>query len=74
MSESEKTPTSNQDGVSKSKFSVKKIAEVKEEIIRINRCRSDLYLYGYINDTVNQKIHGKLKKLVEKYQINISRE
>jgi len=61
-------------GVSKSKFSAKKIAEVKEEVIRCNRCRSDLYLYGYLNEKENQKIHDKLKKLVDKYQIVLSRE
>jgi len=60
--------------VSKSKFSSKKIAEVKEEVIRCNRCRSDLYLYGYLNEKENQKIHDKLKKLVDKYQIVLSRE
>lgn len=60
--------------VSTSKFSAKKIAEVKEEVIRCNRCRSDLYLYGYLNEKENQKIHDKLKKLVDKYQIVLSRE
>lgn len=61
--------------VSTSKFSAaKKIAEIKEEVIRCNRCRSDLYLYGYLNEKENQKIHDKLKKLVDKYQIVLSRE
>lgn len=60
--------------VSTRKFSDKKIAEVKEEVIRCNRCRSDLYLYGYLNEKENQKIHDKLKKLVDKYQIVLSRE
>ena len=60
--------------VSKSKFSDKKIAEVREEVVRCNRCRSDLYLYGYLNEKENQKIHDKLKKLVDKYQIVLSRE
>ena len=60
--------------VSTRKFSDKKIAEVKEEVIRCNRCRSDLYIYGYLNEKENQKIHDKLIKLMDKYQIFLTRE
>lgn len=74
MSELTQKPQSNIGAVSTCKFSAKKIAEVKEEVIRCNRCRSDLYLYGYLNEKENQKIHDKLKKLVDKYQIVLSRE
>lgn len=73
-SQTTETQALNINVVSKSKFSDKKIAEVREEVIRCNRCRSDLYLYGYLNEKENQKIHDKLKKLVDKYQIVLSRE
>jgi len=55
--------------VSTSKFSAKKIAEIKEEVIRCNRSRTDLYLYGYLNEKENKKINDKIKKLADKYHI-----
>jgi hypothetical protein len=58
----------------KTKHTEKKIAEIKAEVIRCNKCRSDLYLYGYLSERENEKIHSKLKKLVYKYEIVLTRE
>lgn len=55
-------------------FSDKKKAEVKAEIILIDSCRSTLYLSGYLKDKENERIHDKLKKMRDKYQITISPE